>query len=285
MRTARLVGAATVVLLVLAACGGDDAAPPSSTAEASATTSTTIDPMASPSVDGRFAVDAQGRELALRCWGDGQPVVVFDAGSGGAGIETWSGSPIVRDLAQSTQVCTYDRAGVGSSDEAPNQPRVLDDVVDDLHALLLAADVTAPYVLVGSSGGGFDIYHHAGRHPEEVAGLVMLDVPAGQATMSPADVVALAWDAPGNPEHVDYVAVERQMALDRLPIPPIPVTVISAESGQSEDVTTQAVWLEGSSIPRQVVLAGGHGIYDDDPEGVLAEIRRLLELVSGDSAP
>lgn len=42
----------------------------------------------------------------------------------------------------------------------------------------------------------------AGR---DVVGLVLLDVPAGQATMSAADVAELAWDNPSNHEHVDYV--------------------------------------------------------------------------------
>jgi pimeloyl-ACP methyl ester carboxylesterase len=110
---------------------------------------------------------------------------------------------------------------------------VLDDAVHDLHQLLAAAKVSVLYILVGSSGGGFNVYHHVGRYPKEVAGLVMLDVPAGQAEMSAEDVKELAWDAPGNPEHMDYVAIERQMALHRLPIPAIPVTVITADAVQS----------------------------------------------------
>jgi hypothetical protein len=68
----------------------------------------------------------------------------------------------------------------------------------------------------------------AGR---DVVGLVLLDVPAGQATMSAADVAELAWDNPSNHEHVDYVAAERQMALHRLPIRAIPVTVVTAKEG------------------------------------------------------
>jgi len=124
------------------------------------------------------------------------------------------------------------------------------------------------------------VYHYAGRYPAEVVGLVLLDVPAGQATMSPSDVEELAWDNPGNPEHVDYVPVERQMALHRLPIPPIPVTVVTGKYGQSSDPQEQRVWLTGSSHPVQVVLDGGHNIYVDDPSGVLAEIQKVLELAS-----
>lgn len=62
------------------------------------------------------------------------------------------------------------------------------------------------------AGGGFDVYHHAGRYPDEVVGLVLLDVPAGQDI--PTGEVP-AWDSPENPEHMDYVAVERFMALQR----------------------------------------------------------------------
>ena len=40
------------------------------------------------------------------------------------------------------------------------------------------------------------------------------------------------------------------------------------------------MWLNGSSHPVQVVLDGGHNIDQDDPAGVLAEIEKVLALVS-----
>ena len=76
---------------------------------------------------------------------------------------------------------------------------------------------------------------------------------------------------------MDYVAIERKMALNRLPIPRIPVTVVTAKEGQSADPEEQRVWLKGSSQPRQVVLDGGHVIHEDNPSGVLAEIVKVLE--------
>ena len=256
MRLTLLVVAAAALLT---GCGGSEAtAPP----------------------DGLFTVSDDGRRLALKCWGDGSPTVVIDAGSGSSGITEFQDQSIVRDLAARTRVCTFDRAGLGSSDPAPLRKRGLDDAADDLHALLEEADLDGPYVLVGSSGGGFDVYHHAGRYPDEVAGLVMLDVPAGQANI-PADAVP-AWDAVDNPEHMDYVAIERQMALERLPIRSIPVTVVTARSGQSADPEEQRIWLQGSSSPTQVVLEGGHGISVDDPAGVLAAIADVLELIRSD---
>jgi pimeloyl-ACP methyl ester carboxylesterase len=223
--------------------------------------------MTTPTVDGSFAVDGK-RSLTLRCWGMGSPVIVYDAGSGTGGLSLWPTRSVMTEMARTNQVCTYDRAGLGESDPAPNRKRVLDDAVHDLAQLLAAAKVAGPYILVGSSGGGFNVYQHAGRFPKEVAGLVMLDVPRGQAKMSAEDVKALAWDAPGNPEHMDYVAIERQMALHRLPIRPIPVTVITADAGQSAtNPDEQKIWLTGSSNPVHIVLSGGHDIYDDNPPG------------------
>ncbi len=70
------------------------------------------------------------------------------------------------------------------------------------------------------------------------------------------------------------------MARGRLPIPAIPVTVITATDGLSADNPDgQKIWLEGSSDPEQVVLEGGHEIHGSDPEGVLAAITDLLERV------
>ena len=112
---------------------------------------------------------------------------------------------------------------------------------------------------------------------------MMLDVPRGQAKMSAEDVKALAWDALGNPEHMDYVAIERQMALHRLPIRPIPVTVITADAGQSAtNPDEQKIWLTGSSNPVHIVLSGGHDIYDDNPQGVIDQIQQVLKLVQED---
>jgi pimeloyl-ACP methyl ester carboxylesterase len=262
--------AAPLLVVALAGCGSGESGSGAQADETSASGTT-----ATPSIDGRFAVDTGGRKLALRCWGDGSPTVVLDAGTGTPGISEFQDSPIVRALAARIRVCSYDRAGLGLSDPAPLRKRGLNDAADDLHELLQTADVPAPYVLVGSSGGGFDVYQHAGRYPEEVVGLVMLDVPAGQANISPADVPA--WDSAENPEHMDYASIERQMALHRLPIPSIPVTVITASQGQSSDPSEQRVWLKGSSSPVQVTLDGGHAIYHDDPDGVLAEIEKVLD--------
>ena len=121
-----------------------------------------------------------GRELVLLCEGEGTPTVILEDGhpSETGGIIRFSRGPIWDDLAAETRVCAYDRAGWGFSDPAPFEPRTADDVVDDLQALLLRRARQGPFVLVGSSFGGFIVTYYAAREPEDVAAVVLLDVPA-----------------------------------------------------------------------------------------------------------
>jgi pimeloyl-ACP methyl ester carboxylesterase len=227
-------------------------------------------------IDDSFEVE-DGRSLALVCEGEGEPTVIYDAGTGSGGIGALYQADPVEALSETTRVCAYDRAGTGVSDPAPDGPRTVDDIVDDLHALLAAADITPPYVLVGSSGGGFDVYHYAGRHPEEVVGLVMDDVPSPQADMSADDVGV--WS--DNAEHMDYVLFEHQLAMDRLPIPPIPVTVLWATNGQSATQDDQDLWLEGSSAPLSIAVESGHDIMHGNPGAVADAIAEMIASIRG----
>ena len=49
------------------------------------------------------------RLLWIRCVGEGEPTVVLESGFGGD-HQTWE--QIVPQLAETTRVCTYDRAGI-----------------------------------------------------------------------------------------------------------------------------------------------------------------------------
>jgi pimeloyl-ACP methyl ester carboxylesterase len=103
--------------------------------------------------------------------GHGSPAVVFDAALGGSFL-SWSHiHPYVSRL---TRACAYDRAGFGWSDPGP-LPRTAGRVADELHALLHAAGVPPPYLLVGHSFGGLVVRLFAARHREDVAGLILLE--------------------------------------------------------------------------------------------------------------
>jgi pimeloyl-ACP methyl ester carboxylesterase len=63
---------------------------------------------------------------------------------------------------------------MGQSDEA-SEPRSIDRLAADLAALIEAAAIEAPVVLVGHSLGGLIVRRFAERHPAKVAGLVLVD--------------------------------------------------------------------------------------------------------------
>ena len=85
------------------------------------------------------------------------------------------------EVARFTRVCAYDRPGtpVGEkpsrSDPAP-QPANAGGAVADLHALLTDAAEAGPYVLVGHSYGGLIVRLYASTYPEDLSGLVLVDV-------------------------------------------------------------------------------------------------------------
>ena len=116
-------------------------------------------------------VDIGGRALNIYCSGEGTPAVVFDAGYGDPGY-VWS--HIQLEIARTTRACWYDRAGEGWSDPGPF-PRTSEAMARDLHTLLQAGGVQAPYVLVGHSLGGMNARIFNSLYPTDVAGAVLVD--------------------------------------------------------------------------------------------------------------
>jgi pimeloyl-ACP methyl ester carboxylesterase len=117
-------------------------------------------------------VDVGGHRLHINCTGTGSPTVVIEAGWGDSSV-AWS-SWVQPAAAQTTRVCTYDRAGMAYSEPGP-LPRTADRLARELHTLLSGAGVPGPYVLVGHSLGGALVRVYAHDYPAEVAGLVLID--------------------------------------------------------------------------------------------------------------
>jgi len=119
-------------------------------------------------------VDIGGRRLHLASLGSAAgPTVVIEQGAGSPSITWW---PVQARIANFARVCTYDRAGYLWSDPAPFG-RSIADRVADLHTLLERAQIPPPYILVSHSFGGFLGRAYARAHPEEIAGMVLVDTP------------------------------------------------------------------------------------------------------------
>lgn len=112
-----------------------------------------------------------GRRINLFCMGLGTRTVLFDAGGSDWSVIWGLVQPVV---AERVRACSYDRAGLGHSDPASG-PRSPFAISEDLHALIRAADLQPPLVLVGHSLGGFNMKLYAALYPEDVAGLVLVD--------------------------------------------------------------------------------------------------------------
>src|SRR5215218_8259376 len=116
-------------------------------------------------------VDVGGYRLHLHCIGHGSPTVVLDAGLGAFSLDWGAVQP---QIATSTRVCAYDRAGLGWSEPGPT-PRSPQQFAAELHALLTNGGVEGPYVLVAHSLSGKTARLFANQHPDEVAGMVLVD--------------------------------------------------------------------------------------------------------------
>jgi len=115
-------------------------------------------------------VDVGGYRLHLYCTGQGSPTVILESGLGGPALQ-WA--LVQKRLQNTTQVCSYDRAGLGWSDVGP-APRTSQQMVDELYTLLHKAGIHGPYVLVGHSLGGFNVRLFAHEYPSETAGIVLV---------------------------------------------------------------------------------------------------------------
>lgn len=126
-------------------------------------------------------VDIGGRKLRLVCAGPPtplqarigeKPTVWMEAGAFGLAAD-WAA--IQEKLAaKGLRSCAYDRAGMGWSDPGP-KPRDSTAIVGDLEKLIAASGERGPFILMGHSMAGLHTRLFAGRNPDKIAGLVLIE--------------------------------------------------------------------------------------------------------------
>lgn len=308
--------AAVAVALMLTACSGG-------TASTSASASTADDVSSRPaagSTDLIADVEFDGRTIHVTCLGptDGTaPTVLFESGLDEPS-DAWNA--VAYALSPTRRVCAYDRAGTGASPLPPKAQRTSKDLVADLEAVLEKAEIEGPFVLVGHSMAAWPLSVYAAAHPEEVAGVVLVD-PRGShvsaqwlAALPPPrakepDAVSLnreeltgfERDPSLNHEHLNLArsAAEAGVLLDA-PGPlfgDVPVLVLGAANthlGWSDlpariAKTFDSIWLggqkalaaESSNGTLEMVSDSGHGLQVEKPQAVIDAIESVLADVVG----
>jgi pimeloyl-ACP methyl ester carboxylesterase len=251
-------------------------------------------------------VDIGGRRLHLYCTGQGSPTVILEAGLGW-GLGTWRN--VQPSVSQTTQVCSYDRAGYGWSDVGPS-PRTSSQVSSDLHTLLQKAGVHPPLVLVGHSLGGLYVQHYAATFPAEVSGMVLVDSShEDQGNDPPSRLFLLAMkglgasglgrffirygDSSMNAMYssnktiaatIEELAVVTKSADElrkaHLSLGNKPLIVLTAGRNDSDDSWHRMqldLLTRSSNSQRIVVDNSGHRIQNDRPDEVIAAIRDVVE--------
>ena len=173
--------AALLVLLVLTGCGSDEARH-----RATPSASSAGEPASSPSesedapedkhdiVEGLFEVN--GHDLYARCAGHGAPTVLYLHGwmTHKESMAVDNGLWIEGQLHDEHRFCGYERRNTGRSEVLPGA-QTPEEIVADIVGLADAVGEEGPFILLGASFGGMVAHAFAVTHPDQVAGIVLLD--------------------------------------------------------------------------------------------------------------
>lgn len=246
-------------------------------------------------------VDIGGCRLNVLVVGLGKPTVVLEGGIFGT-ISGWE--KVQPPVAEFARVIAYDRAGLGLSDPAPTEARTSAQIARELHRALRVAGVMPPYVLVGSSAGGFHIRLFAHQFPEKVVGLVLVDPAAEdwddiERTQFPEEhKKSLAWRATPRAEGMMRQSAawdaSRQEARSAWPLPDVPAVLITGMKSNPDGserklydawLKLHEAWVERMPRGTHVITEkSGHFIQFTEPELVVGAISNIVVRVRSRTA-
>lgn len=237
--------------------------------------------------------DVGGYKLATEISGEGNPTVVFSSGSGDGG-ESWEAA--ISALRSSTAILTYARAGIADS-EMPSDttPRSVGAAADELHRLLVAAEIAGPLILVGHSLGALVALTFAAQRPQDLVGLVLVDATDINLNLDieeprlfaddgdrddcmSFDVRASADEVTRSRRHLDVPTVVIASRVDRWlevnPEPWRPFTRSDLDERWQRHHQSLAAALGAT---HKVARLGGHYVQKDDPTIVSKTIDDLID--------
>lgn len=229
------------------------------------------------------------RRLFIDCAGQvaAQPVTVILITGGGGTTKNWA--KVQPEIARFVRVCSYDAAGLGNSDKTAQRQSAV-EMVEDLHALLEAADEKKPYILAGHSMGGLYARWFTTRYPSEVAGLLLVDSSHEEQAWRLHEIDPAG---PGLSDAVargGFIAKQGERSTWHTDVPlivlgrgrPFPRT---GQLTEAQFAAWDRIWQEmQQDLARRSpkgqyrwAANSGHMIPDDEPELVIQAVRDLID--------
>lgn len=251
---------------------------------------------AAPAAAERIAVGPY--QVQMASIGSGRYTVIFESGFG-TDLRSWR--KVAPEVAKSARAVTYSRAGHGTSDARP-EVRTIAQNTTELEQLVAAAGLAPPFILVGHSYGGLLVRSFAARHPDQVAGLVLVD-PSDERLNPALRGLDAARAEADDRQFAAIVPTKFQPELKQLQpvldsgtlalagkLPDVPAVVLTsvrhADKPEFFVETAQAVaikrelhadFLRQFRDGMQVVTdKSGHNIQLEEPELVVAAVNRVI---------
>jgi pimeloyl-ACP methyl ester carboxylesterase len=246
-------------------------------------------------------ISNNGHNLAFYVTPGHLPAIVLDAG-GGLDSSYWKDLVPVLSKKTGSEIITYDRAGMGASDEVPG-PWKVDNAVSDLQAGLTALGATHNVILVSHSEAGEIATYFVRSHPQWVTGAVLVDASLpdfytdseiARVVAANKDQIAALASQPSTKQTRQLLSVAEDYApmhhaYHQVSWPQnVPATVIvSAKTPFETSPQDAQLWRDAqasfaSAAPnRQLIVADGssHDIPLDRPDVVIKAIDDMLAAV------
>ncbi|GAA0713132.1 alpha/beta hydrolase [Paraclostridium ghonii] len=124
-------------------------------------------------------VNVNGHYMHIYSEGDGDIPLIFMSG-GGTSSPTLDFKSLYSLLSDNYKIVVVEKFGYGFSDIV-DTPRDIDSILNDTRQALALANIKGPYILFPHSMSGIEALYWAQLHPEEVKGIVGLDMAVPKA--------------------------------------------------------------------------------------------------------
>lgn len=248
-------------------------------------------------------VDIDGHKQHILDMGEGSPVVIFITG---AGADLKNFSEVQMEIAKRTRTLSYDRAGIGLSEELSTE-RTVDHFAIELHQILVKEKIEPPYLIVSHSLGGFIARWFVHEYPEQVTGMVLID-PAYEGFMDTIrntrseaqrrkmkDMVDLGIvnKPKASRKELEYLKQDEELMRSAKLPDNIPITMLTSsrfsdverEAGATaEDIARwvkfhERLKFQAPQMKHIVTEKSGTFIHQEESDLVITEIKSILEVL------